>query len=782
VLSVNWVDRQGVQLGQLGIETDTGNGLAQFRAGQPPAPPVDPLCQGPNAVAAGGSGTTIPTRIILPGEATTRQFRTDDSLGAACSVFNFNPYNYYQTPQERFGGTVIGHFDVMKNLEAYSRISYGVTNVTQQIAPSGIFGTPLWTRTDNALIDPAVRTFIMNQGNTGVTAGTVVDGNNWDDVDGDGTVNPGDRLLIRYFRRTAELGPRSTSFENSNFQFVIGGKMQLFDTWNLDVSFARGQADRTQLNAGYTNITNIQQQVDSDGVTCAAGAGDACVPMDLFGGFGTITPAAAAYGGATALVKEAYTQHVTNASFSGLLPLQLPFSSRGIALSVGYESRREEGTFTPDECLKTPPASCLGGAGGNSLPISGGFSVDEFFGETFIPLVDDAPAIKSLDLELGYRASDFTSTGSNNTWKAGLAWTAMDSLLIRVMQQRAVRAPNIGEIAAPVTTGLDNADQDPCSQANQVFLDSGTPAATTLRARCVSTGMIDNGVGNPTTQVGTVSDIIAGQINVFAGSDQNDLPDVETGDSFTIGTVFTPKISDSIRDFYLTVDYYDIKIKDFIGSFSSQEILDSCYILGDATQCNKIVRLNGDLITPGSGIQEFTTNLAYREAEGIELGAGLGIGLGAAGGLKFMASVNKYLTQEFRSSSAVAVTDCLGHYGPACGGPRPEIRWIQRTTWDFNQFQTSLLWRHLGKVTASDPSAYFSEFQSIDAYDYFDLAFAYKVLPSVRLSANVNNMFEKDPPVVGNEAADTGSNSGNTFPSHYDTVGRVYVFGVTATF
>ena len=56
------------------------------------------------------------------------------------------------------------------------------------------------------------------------------------------------------------------------------------------------------------------------------------------------------------------------------------------------------------------------------------------------------------------------------------------------------------------------------------------------------------------------------------------------------------------------------------------------------------------------------------------------------------------------------------------------------------------------------------------------------MLPSVRLSANVNNMFEKDPPVVGNEAADTGSNSGNTFPSHYDTVGRVYVFGVTATF
>jgi outer membrane receptor protein involved in Fe transport len=306
-------------------------------------------------------------------------------------------------------------------------------------------------------------------------------------------------------------------------------------------------------------------------------------------------------------------------------------------------------------------------------------------------------------------------------------------------------------------------------------------------------------------QVGTVQDIVSGQINGFFGTDLSDLPDVETGESFTIGTVFTPKLGDMFRDFYVTVDYYDIEITDYIGNFSAQEVLDGCYVLGQADQCTKIVRVSGDLVLPGSGLQLFTTNLASRNVEGLELESGVGFGLGAAGGLKLMLSVNKYLTHETRSSATVPILDCLGYFSTACGGPTPDIRWIQRTTWDFNQFQASLMWRHLGAVDMhpdqvaayttddDDGSGTFNpgigqdepphpDFQKIDAYDYFDLAFGYKVLPNVRLSANINNVFEKDQPVVGNEAADTGSNSGNTFPSHYDTLGRVYIFGVSATF
>ncbi|MGQ0586108.1 MAG: TonB-dependent receptor domain-containing protein [Gammaproteobacteria bacterium] len=809
VLSINWVDRTGVQLGQrslgqLGIVTTatTGGGYQEFLSGQ--APPFSAgTCAAPNAVTAGGSSTTMPTRVSIAGSnaftlAGTQQFRNDGTLGANCSVFNFNPYNYYQTPQERFGGTVVGHFDVMKNLGAYSRISYGVTNVTQQIAPSGIFGTTFWTPMTNTQISAASRTAMINAAEAGRVAGTVVTGGalpNWRDEDASGTVTAADDLLISYRRRTEELGPRSTGFENNNFQFVIGGKLQVFDTWNFDLSFARGQADRTQFFAGYTNVANIAQMIESeDGASCAPGAGPTCVPINLFGGFGTVSPQMADYARAGSLISESYEQNITSAVVSGLLPLELPSSARAIALSLGIERRREDGVFEPDECQKLAPASCLGGAGGNALPIHGGFSATEMFGETFIPLVDDALLVKSLDVELGYRASDYSSAGSNNTWKAGLTWAATDALLVRVMQQRAVRAPNVGELAAPQVAALNNAAGDPCSVGNA----SNNGPGTTLNARCQATGMT-------AAQVGTVQDIVSGQINTFGGTDPADLPSPEKGDSFTIGMVFTPKLGESFRDFYVTLDYYDIEINDYIDTYSAQEILDACYAGGQAAQCAKIVRVGGDLVLPGSGVELFTTNLEYRKAEGIEVGAGIGFGLGQLGGLKVMAALNKYLTQEFRSDPSLALNDCLGYFSTTCGGPRPEIRWIQRTTWDFNQFQASLLWRHLGSVSMhpdqvaalttddDDGSGTFNpgagqdepphpDFVNIDAYDYFDLSLAYKVLPNVRLSATINNLFEKDQPVVGNEAADTGSNSGNTFPSHYDTVGRVYIFGVSATF
>ena len=53
---------------------------------------------------------------------------------------------------------------------------------------------------------------------------------------------------------------------------------------------------------------------------------------------------------------------------------------------------------------------------------------------------------------------------------------------------------------------------------------------------------------------------------------------------------------------------------------------------------------------------------------------------------------------------------------------------------------------------------------------------------TIRLSLSINNVFGEDPPVIGNEAASTAFNGGNTLPSHYDTVGSVYTVGINATF
>ena len=222
----------------------------------------------------------------------------------------------------------------------------------------------------------------------------------------------------------------------------------------------------------------------------------------------------------------------------------------------------------------------------------------EIFGEAILPIANDLAFAKSLNLELGYRHADYNITGVNRTWKAGLNWSPVDSLLIRVMRQKAARAPNVGELFAPLTTSLDNASKDPCSIANASVLAGNA----SLRARCVATGMT-------VAQVGTVQDIVSGQINSFSGSDLINPPKPEVADTTTIGFVWTPNFVNALTRPYLSVDYYNIEIKDSIGTFGAQEILDQCYNTNDLTSCSKIIRQNGDLASDASGIQLFTTKV-----------------------------------------------------------------------------------------------------------------------------------------------------------------------------
>lgn len=778
-MNINWSERKAVllgdrPLGNVGIGTADGAGYAEYLAGQGSiAPPAG--CGGPGSIGSfNGSTTTLPTRVAIAGGPGLGQFRDDGTLGANCSSFNFNPFNYYQTPLERFGGTVMGRFELDEHAEAYANFTYTSTNVRQQIAPSGIFGNAYFTPLANPFISAQARTAMINAANAGVTAGTVnTDGDfpNWRDVNGNGVVDSPDYLNISYRRRTVEFGERSTTFDSSAFQLLTGVRGQIVGDWDYDVSFQRGESDRTNIDAGYTNVANIGNALDSvDGVNCANGD-STCVPLNLFGGFGAITPEMAAYSSASAIEQRKYVQTIVTGAVTGPVDfIQIPWAANPLAVSFGAEYREETGETIPDECKKLAPASCLGGAGGNVLPIVGGFQVKEVFAEALLPIVNDIPGFQGLDLELGYRHSDYNLTGTDETYKYGLSWKPLDQLLFRVMKQRAARAPNVGELAAPLVTSLDNATLDPCSIENAGNI---TPELTAL---CMSTGM-------SAPQVGTVEDIVSGQVNSFSGTDLNNLPGPEQADTTTIGLVWTPDFG-VVRNPVISLDYYNIEIEDVIGEFAAQEVLDGCYVGGLTSECAKIIRVGGTLTLPGSGIELYTTNLNYLQAEGVELGFSFGVDIGRFGGLEFSGNVNKYLTQEFNNSTATPIFECVGHFGTSCGGPLPEIRWVQRTTWTYGDVSVSALWRHMGSVSVEtgEAAGTFEAFRKIDSYDYIDLYASYTVWEKATISVGIVNAFEEDPPIVGNEAADTSSNSGNTFPSHYDTLGRVFSMGLNVKF
>jgi outer membrane receptor protein involved in Fe transport len=68
-----------------------------------------------------------------------------------------------------------------------------------------------------------------------------------------------------------------------------------------------------------------------------------------------------------------------------------------------------------------------------------------------------------------------------------------------------------------------------------------------------------------------------------------------------------------------------------------------------------------------------------------------------------------------------------------------------------------------------DPASY-----RIPAYNYFDLTTRFNVTDHFELTLSAFNIFDKKAPIVGTNAGTTTANSGNTFPSTYDVLGRRY--------
>ncbi|MGO2129329.1 MAG: TonB-dependent receptor domain-containing protein [Pseudoalteromonas prydzensis] len=776
VLSLGWMKRDQILLGDrplglLGIETKNGANYQEFLNGEPPVPAPD-ACSGPNSVESGGSTTAFPTRFAIVGAGSngSGQFRNDGTLAASeCSVFNFNPYNFYQTPSERYSATALGNYYLTDDHQVYSSVNFTNTSVDTQVAPSGTFGAVFNLPLANPLIGDQARQFMIDGATAALGEGSL-DSSNWQDVNGNGVVDEADYLSVQLRRRTLELGARTERYDSTQFQFVTGLTGYFLDDWQYDVSYQYGESNRTTVRGGYTNLTNIQNALDTtDGVTCKNGD-SSCVPINLFGGFGSITEEMAGYAQAIALQQQKYSQEIFTATVNGSFDfIEIPSAGAPLAMSFGYEKRKEKGLFEPDECLKLAPASCQGGAGGNLQPISGGFSVDEIFMEGYLPVLDGLPGAETLDVEFGFRWADYDSVGSNETWKLGFNWRPVSDILVRVMQQQATRAPNVGEIASPVVTGLDNAQSDPCSVANAGNIDE------TLKQLCISTGMSE-------AQVGNVQNVISGQAQVINGTDPLNAPGAEEASTFTAGIVWTPEFN-TLENFTITLDYYDISIDDVIGEFSAQEILDSCYEKADSVACSKINRIGGDLTIAGAGIEQFTVNLKNQRAEGIELGFNFAVLMDSMGELQFSGNINKYLTQESQSSSLTPIIDCKGVFSTSCD-PISELRWVQRTSWVWEDLTMSLQWRHIDGVEMEESQAEksFEAFRSIESYDYFDLFASYYATENIVVNFGIDNIFEKEPPVVGGEAGSTRANSGNTFPSNYDVLGRKFKMGIKVQF
>jgi outer membrane receptor protein involved in Fe transport len=805
--------------GVFGVSSSTGSGLGSA----PQEPP--PECSGntgfTTAHATGvGSTTAIPATLNLR-SGNSYQFRDNgDLILGECARFNFNPFNYYQTPQERWQATTIGNYQVNDSLEFYARATFSSNESAFQIAPSGTFGTAFTIPVQNPFFNSATQTTIVDDLNIGaiafvdeVTLGIdtilalpnptpdeldtlaalqdalAADPQGFNSVgiqdqNSDGVFDDADSFTSTARRRTLELGPRTGIFNTDYFQYVLGARGELpgaaLEGWNYDLSYQYGESDFVETRDGFTNLTNLALGINTvDPDQCITPQGVVtpapCTPINIFGPVGSITDQQRDDGFFIAVASDLRltTQEIVHGSVDGTIEaLRIPFADDGLSLAFGFEFSELTASSNPDECLKLAPASCQGGAGGNRLPINGAYSSDEFFFEAILPIVQGVTFFENLSIEAGFRSADYDVQGSTESWKAGFSWEIFEGVRFRFMEQQAVRVANVGELFRPVTTGLDNATLDPCSIGNP----NPPVAGSDLFNRCVSTGMLPS-------QVGQVPDIISGQVNIFQGTNPNALPRPEEASTTTFGVVWESDFIDFLTGLSVSLDYYNIEINDYIDTPTGQESLDLCYILEDETTCNGIVRIGGALGETGTGTPAFFTNFVAFEAEGIDLSLQTGFQAGGVGDFAVSWVAHQYLTNQFQTTALSPVVDCKGRYGTSCD-PVPEFRSTFRVSWVRESMDASLLWRHIASMDAqvNEASTLFEEFRSVDSQNYLDLNLGYSYKDWGRFSFLVRNITDEDPPILGNETGSTSFNSGNTFPSLFDTMGRTYSVNLKVTF
>ena len=708
-----------------------------------------------------------------------RPFATGD-------LYNFAPENYYQVPNERWTMGGFLNYEVNSHATAYMELMFTRNSSEAQIAESGDFGIASVIPCNNPLMNASELAVVCSAANL------AAQGNPTLTYPGGPAGGVGAPTLY-ILRRNVEGGPRIATFNTNVGRQVIGLRGDFTDAWTFDVYAQHSSVDSQNGNLNYLSNANIANALAvvpnpvGGAPTCVSvlnGSDPACVPWNIWAP-GGVTAAALKYLSVPLLVDATQTEYLVDGSISGDLGkygVQLPTASSGLQINFGAEYRSESANFLPDELSQQGNAA---GSGGPTPPVHGNFHVGEAFTELSLPLVTDHPGFEDLSFVAGYRYSNYTEGFTTNTYKLGLEWAPVKDVRLRATYQRAVRAPNLGELFTPQTVGLDGS-VDNC--AAPLAAGSTTTLTTGYTfAQCAQSGVT-------AAQFGNIAPNPANQYNGLLGGNPALVPEV--ADTYGLGLVFTPTF---IKNLSISLDYFDIKIKDVIGPIGGDVILNNCLNgVNTGTFCPLVHRAaTGSLWLGNNGfVVDTNQNLGELSTKGVDVKGTYRVSLPAAGSLLF-AMEGTYL----KSISTTPVSgqgsyDCQGFFGSTCGAADPTWRHVLNATWStpWDNLDLTLRWRYIGsdksELTSTNQflgGTPFAPTQSIPAFNYIDLTAAFDLYKNLRLQVGVNNIMDKDPPlVVGGDCSTSspaGANcNGNTFPGVYDAMGRYVFMELTAKF
>lgn len=458
-----------------------------------------------------------------------------------------------------------------------------------------------------------------------------------------------------------------------------------------------------------------------------------CVPYNIFGTNLQQNQAALAYFNSASNADMQFRQYDIAANIAGA-PFSLPAGE--VSVAAGIEWRRD--TASVVNCLDCQKLALMNQ---NYSLYTGAIEVKEMYGELGVPLLKDLPLAQDLSLNGAVRRTDYSTSGAVTTWKLGGTWDITDFVRLRTTRSRDIRAPNINELFNPGSEGNPNV-------VNRVTGASGFIKSNT--------------VGNP-----------------------NLVP--ETGDTTTIGLVLQPKwgFTNGLR---LSVDYWDINIKDVIATQNVQDILDAVLVNGNAELASFVVRDSTPLGVSRVNVPQ--QNLNALKTHGVDIEAAYSVPLAefdVPGSLTFRA-LGSWIA-EFRTITRTSDIDTSGVTGT------PTWSWNGTMTYSNGPLTTNLMVRYTSKIrfsataigldglTPGSPEylAVAKLSNSINqniwpeaVYWNANVQYNFVDRPGKRVQGyfTVDNLFDKQPPIVAISINGTA----------YDLIGRAFKVGVRVSY
>ena len=686
-----------------------------------------------------------------------------NQLEPGITRFNFAPYNYYQRPDERYNLGAFADYEISPGFKPYLEAMFMDDRSDALIAPGGNFGDTTTINCDNPLLSAQQHSILCDPAN--------IVGSFTDPLTG-ATVDQGLAIILR---RNIEGGGRDSTLEHSDYRVVAGMRGDVMRGMSYDASYQYGKVTRNSSALNYFSIPKLKNALDvvTDPVTglpvcrtVLTGADPSCVPYNVFQ-TGGVTQAALNYLSTPAMEVGTIQESIAHADVTidgAEYGMKTPWAESGLGFNFGAEYRKEQSDLRTDAVSK---AGELSGGGAAAPDVKGQFDVRELFAEVQVPIVEHN-FIDLLQATAGYRYSNYKIGGhsfNTKTYKVGVEFAPIKDIRFRASYNRTVRAPNIVELFYPQNVALAGTE-DPCANA------AGELPTATL-AQCQATGVT-------AAQYGNIRANPAPQYNGLIGGSPELQP--ETADSYTAGVVVQPRF---IPGLALTVDYFNIKVKNVIGADAYGSVFDSCFGTNGATAdpaaCARVHRDKfGSLWLTKDGY----VIILNRNFPGVGLATkGFDINGSYSRRLGGFGTFNASFVGTIQGKTATVGSQGTGTFSP---DSIPSSKFRSKTRIGLtlpNGLGVSGAWRHFSSVKcAGSASCLLEANKGIKAQNYFDLAMTARITNKFNLRFGANNILDRAPPVLGDQVLTGVNGSGNTYPQIYDALGRYMFAGVTVDF